>query len=295
MTSPRRTAAIMGLGLVGGSLARDLAGLGWRVAGADRDPATIEAATAAGVVDPAFGAGDGATADMPDVEIIVIATPVRAVAGLLRWLGAAAPTGAVITDVSSTKRSVLAAAQAVGLAHRFVGSHPMAGDHRSGWAAARTGMFAGAPVWLCHAGAPDAARDRVAALWTAVGASPRAIEADAHDRLVAWSSHLPQVAASALAAVLARAGVLEPDLGPGGRDATRLAGGDPELWCHILADNADMVTPALDALVHQLTQVAIQLRARDDQGVRALLDEGRAWADRSGGTPPGHRMFRSGR
>lgn len=279
MTSGQPTAAVIGLGLVGGSLARDLAGRGWRVAGADRDPATVEAAIDSGVVDRAFDA-DGVSAAMPAaVEIVVVATPVGAVPGLLRWLGEAAPPGAVITDVASTKRTVMAAALAAGIAERFVGSHPMTGDHRSGWAAARAGLFTGVPVWLCSDGAGAAALDRVAGLWTAVGGRPAVIDAGAHDRLVAWSSHLPQIAASALGATLARGGVEASDLGPGGRDATRLAGSDPALWCEIVSDNADLLAPALDVLIEELARVREHVHARDQAAVRAVLAAARAWAD----------------
>jgi prephenate dehydrogenase len=273
------TAAVIGLGLVGGSLARDLAERGWRVVAADRDRTAVEAAIASGVVDLAFDA-DGSSAAMPaTVQIIVVAAPVGAVPRLLRWLGDAAPPGAVITDVASTKRTVMAVARAAGIADRFVGSHPMTGDHRSGWTASRRGLFAGVPVWLCPDGADTAALNRVAALWTAVGARPAVTDAGAHDRLVAWSSHLPQVAASALGAALARGGVGLSDLGPGGRDATRLAGSDPALWCDIIGDNADLLAPALDVLIEELERLRAHVHTRDQAAMRAALAAARSWAD----------------
>jgi prephenate dehydrogenase len=286
MTDRRPTVAIIGLGLIGGSLARDLAALGWRVVAADRDPTALNDAMAAGIVDEGFDAGvaqglepgDPARGTLGLAEVVVVATPLAPAIDVVRWLAGTAPPAAVVTDVVSTKRTIVAAAREAGLAGRFVGGHPMAGDHRSGWRASRPGLFAGAPVWLCREGADAAAVERVARLWTAVGSIPREIDAAAHDRLVAWSSHLPQIVASALGAVLGRAGVVASELGPGGRDATRLAGSDPGLWSEILLDNADVLDPALDALVGEVIRLRGQLRERDAAGVGALLEEARAWA-----------------
>jgi prephenate dehydrogenase len=292
VTDRRPTVAIIGLGLIGGSLARDLSALGWRVVAADRDPTALNDAIAAKIVDERFDAGfaaedaagdaarDAASGMLGLAEVIVIATPLAFTGDLVRWLADAGPRAAVVTDVGSTKRTIMAAARQAGLSGRFVGGHPMAGDHRSGWGAARSGLFAGAPVWLCREAADAAAVERVARLWTAVGGIPREIDAAAHDRLVAWSSHLPQVLGSALGAVLGRAGVGASELGPGGRDATRLAGSDPVLWSGILLDNADVLEPALDALVGEVIRLRGHLRARDAEGVGALLAEARTWARR---------------
>ena len=214
------TVGIVGLGLMGGSLARDLAAAGWRVLGTDRDPAVEAAARDADIV-----AGPVA---MADVDVLVLAVPVRAAPAWLHRLGPRLGPGATVTDVGSTKRSVVEAAEAAGLGPRFVGSHPMAGDHRSGWAASRTGLFRGAAVWLCpaHDAAP-ATLARIAGLWEAVGAEPRRIDAHDHDRLLARVSHLPQAAATALAAALARDGVVPDQLGPGGRGGRVGAGAPP--------------------------------------------------------------------
>lgn len=273
MTAP--VAGVVGLGLIGGSVARDLAALGWQVAAADRRPETLRAAERAGVARP-FPLDEGPSAD---VELVVVAVPVDAVPAVLRRVGDWAPPAAVVTDVSSTKRSVVEAAGAAGLESRFVGSHPMTGDHRSGWGASRTGLFRGARVWLCPAPeAGDAAVHRVASLWRDLGADPAAIDATAHDRRVAWASHLPQVTASALAAVLDGAAISGRDLGPGGRDATRLAGSDPALWRDILMDNSDEVEPAVGALIDELTVLRRALQQGDDATIRALLASARDWA-----------------
>ena len=268
--------AVIGLGLMGGSMARDLAARGRSVRAYDVDPAASAAAENDGVVRAAGSLAEAVTG----AELVVVATPVAAAARTVRELRDHVGDDAVITDLCSTKRTVVEAAEAAGLGRRFVASHPMAGDHRSGWSAAREGLFEGATVWLCAAAeAAPGAVETVEGLWRELGASPVRSSADEHDRLVAWASHLPQVAASALAAAMARGGISADDLGPGGRDATRLAAGDPGLWTGILADNADEVGPALLALIHELIAVRRALFGADDATVRAVMEAGRDWVD----------------
>lgn len=269
--TPPGVAGVVGLGLMGGSLARDLAVLGWRVQGTDRDPATAAAARAAGVIEGPLEAGA--------LDLLVLAVPVRSAPAWLRGPGRELGQDTVITDLGSTKRSTVEAAEAAGLGTRFVGSHPMAGDHRSGWEAARTGLYRDAAVWITPAegAAPDAIA-RVEGVWRALGARPRRIEADDHDRLMARVSHLPQLLATALALALGRAGVGPADLGPGGRDMTRLAGSDPSVWTDILVDNGDQVDLALDALAAELDGLRRASRDLDDATLRALLVAGRAWS-----------------
>lgn len=272
------TVAIIGLGLIGGSLARDLAASGCRVVAADRDGAALEAAIDSGVVVRGFEADGAARPALAAAEMVIVATPVRSARALVHWLAAVAPATAVLTDVASTKRSILAAATEAGLSARFVGAHPMAGDHRSGWGAGRIGLFEDARVWVCHDGAARLAIERVVGLWASVGAIPREIDAAAHDHLMAWSSHLPQLAASALGIVLGRGGVDPSQLGPGGRDTTRLAGSPDDLWSEILLDNADLLEPCVDALVAELVRLRDHLHERQEAAVRSRLGQARAWA-----------------
>jgi prephenate dehydrogenase len=269
---------LVGLGLIGGSLARDLAARGHTVVGADADPATRDAALAAGAIQDAFEPGGDAAAALARTGIVVLATPVRAAPGMLRWLARVAPPHAVLTDVGSTKRSILEAAAAAGVGHRFVGGHPMAGDHRSGWDAARSGLFRGATVWLCTTG-PEAesAVRTVEALWSGVEAVPRRIDADEHDRRLAWTSHLPQLVASAVGLALRAYGVGAAELGPGGRDVTRLAASDPAVWTDVLLDNADAMGPAMAALGRELDRLRRLAEAGDEPGLRAALEEARSW------------------
>lgn len=271
------TVAILGLGLMGGSLARDLHALGHRVLGHDRDPATLATAMGEGFVDVAL------TPDLAGIEeadVVVLAVPVASAPGLLRHI-AARSGDAVVTDVGSTKRSVLAAAAAAGLAHRFVGAHPLAGDHRSGWGASHAGLFRGATVFLCPAlGTRPEALERADALWRSVGAEPHVTDAAGHDRLMAWVSHLPQAAASALVLALARSGLQADALGPGGRDTTRLAASSPEIWSDVLLDNADEVGAVLAALEATVATLRLALARRDREGLAAALAEAQRWRAR---------------
>lgn len=276
----RGTVGVVGLGLMGGSLARDLSAAGWRVQGDDRDPGTVRAAVDSGVV---AGAIDPAA-----VDGVVLAVPGRAIPGRLRRLAAELPERAVVTDVGSTKRSVVDTAVAAGLGPRFVGGHPMAGDHRNGWEASRTGLFEGATVWCCDTPETTAGtRSRVEALWRSVGGLPRSIDPVAHDRLMARVSHGPQVVASALAGALAEAGVSPEALGPGGRDMTRLAGSDPAVWTDILSDNRDQAEAALEAVMGALTRFRRALRTGDDAALASLLAAARTWRRQDPGPEPG--------
>lgn len=286
-----QTVAIVGLGLIGGSLARDLAALGHQVLGFDRDPATVAAAQADGCIRGAPGA-DGPSGDpfrgIEEADVVVLAVPVSTAPGVLR--GLAPRLGAsLVTDVGSNKRSIVAAAGAAGLGDRFVGSHPLAGDHRSGWEASRPGLFRGARVFLCPArveegGAEERRRvlESALALWRSVGAEPEVVGAAEHDERMAWVSHLPQAAVSALGAALSRAGRDASELGPGGRDSTRLAASSPALWADILLDNADLVAPGLAALEEELARLRAALGQRDGAELQRLLAEARAWKQRGG-------------
>lgn len=271
-----RAVGIVGLGLMGGSLARDLAAAGWRVLGDDRDPATLTAARAEGVLSDALR-----PEAFPSLDLLVLALPVRAAAERIRALAGEMESAPdlVITDVGSTKRSIAAAAEAAGIGRRFVGSHPMAGTHQSGWSAGGTGFFQGSGVWICPTrdSLPHAV-GAVEELWRSVGGEPNRIDAASHDRLLARMSHLPQLTATALATVLARQGIPRDALGPGGRDTTRLAGSDPDMWTDIALDNSDEIAPTLEALARELAEWARVVRSGDPDVFRAGMVKARAWS-----------------
>ena len=272
------SAAVIGLGLIGGSLACDLIARGVRVHGYDRDQETVRAAAERGLLRL-----DSLSApELAEAELVVLAVPVTAAAELLAELATVVGPECVITDLGSTKRSIVRAAEAAGIGERFVGSHPLAGDHRSGWGAAREGLFRGATVYLCRApGTTAGALEAVRSLWLALGAYPEDTDAAEHDRQVAWTSHLPQAAASALAGALAEAGWRPDHLGPGGRDATRLAASSPEIWRAIATDNADLIETALSSLEDRISHFRRLLRAGDPEAIQEFFSAAQRWSRQS--------------
>jgi prephenate dehydrogenase len=209
---------------------------------------------------------------------VVLAVPVAEAIATLARLRPSLRADALVTDVCSTKRSITAAATAAGLERQFVGAHPLTGDHAGGWSASRRDLFAQARVYLCpNSATPEALAEHAAGFWRRLGAEPVVIAADTHDRLLAFSSHLPQACAYALAATLAGAGVARADLGPGGRDTMRLAASPAGLWTGIMLDNAGEVRAALAALRGELALLEDALDRADARQIQDLFDAARNW------------------
>ena len=272
--APLASVAIIGLGVIGGSIARDLVARGISVMAYDSDPDTLARARDENALTRPL---DEPLTGVESADLVVVAVSAGRAGDILRHL-ARVEANFTITDVGSTKADVLEEARVLELGRRFVGSHPLAGDHRTGFAHSRTGMFAGATAFLCPA--PDAeplAVRRVENLWAALNARAITIDAHAHDHLLAYASHLPHMAAFAMAVALAREGIAVSDLGPGGRDATRIAGASPEMWTAIALANAAELVPALEALQFQFQRLTGSIRAGDERMVRALLAEASAW------------------
>jgi prephenate dehydrogenase len=268
------SAAIVGLGLMGGSLARDLAARGIPVRAYDTNAAHLAAAVREGIVTQAL---DASLAGVAGADAIMLAVPVSDASDVLRRIAPHAAAARLVTDVGSTKVRVAQAARNVGLGDRFVGSHPMAGDHRSGWEASRAGLFDGACVYLCPSGADSPVDALAVEFWSALGGRVEVLAADEHDRKLAWTSHLPHVVSTALALALARTGVGRDDLGPGGRDVTRLAGSSPEVWTAIARENAAEIDAALEAAQREIESMRDALRRADDDELRSRFARARAW------------------
>lgn len=268
---------IIGVGLIGGSLAAALRALPDPpvVVGVEPDADARSWALESGVVDEAWAPEDAGGALMT-CDLVVIATPARFVAAWLAQLGRLRYEG-VVTDVASTKAGVVAAAaSALGSGAVFIGGHPMAGSERSGVQAADSDLFRGAYYVLTPTPATDAhAYGRLHALVTSIGARVIAVRPDEHDEAVAAISHVPHVAASALtnlAAARASAGSDVLRLAAGGfKDMTRIAAGSPELWTGICLDNREAVSRGLEEYRGQLDSFAELLAASDREGLRSWL------------------------
>ena len=264
--------AVIGLGAIGGSLAWQarLAGLPRVVGFSPSRGDAVQALRASAVTELA----DSPARALRGAELAVLAVPARATLDLLGKLRPALEPGAVLTDVCSVKGPVMARALGEGLGDRFAGGHPLAGTHASGFAAARPDRLRGCVVYVCETGAPggDVAARHVAGFWErTLEAQPILIDAAAHDRQLAWTSHLPQAVASALAKTLADQGLSGVSFGTGARDTTRLAASSPEMWIDILLYNREAVAEALAATEGKLARLRGLLAAGDAEGLREYL------------------------
>lgn len=208
-----------------------------------------------------------------DALVVMLAAPVDAILQILPALPKAISPHALVIDTGSTKRAIMIAAAMAGL-RQFVGGHPMAGGTTFGPDAARADLFDGRTWFLANPDAPDAVR-RAVKFVEALGARPVVLAdyGEEHDRLMAAVSHLPQVTASTLMAIVTRV-VGEGNLqwaGSGLRDTTRLAASHPEMWQGILATNREELRPLLKYLASELSSFADRLD--DADAVKALFDE----------------------
>ena len=245
--------AIVGLGLIGGSLGLGARRLGIRVMGIDFER-TLLGERARDCADDLVPAEDRAAcrAALAGVDLAVLAVPVSVILGELGGVLGLCDT---VTDCGSTKREIASAADRSPRRRRFVPGHPMAGAPEGSLTHARADLFEGRPWILCPEGRDRDAVGRVEELVRAVGAQPLAVSAERHDRLVALASHVPQLVASAMAALGAEWGA-EGVAGPAYDGITRTAGGDPGMWQDIFATNADQVAEALGELAEALAEVA---------------------------------------
>jgi prephenate dehydrogenase len=266
MTSPSKPrAAIIGTGLIGGSIGMALRARGWHVTGHDHDHTRAERARALGALDE-IGSD-------PDAEVTFVATPVSSVAAIARQ--AATPTG-IVTDVGSVKGPIVAAVDHP----RFVGGHPMAGSEQEGVDGADPELFEGATWVLTPTEHTDPeAYARLRGIVSSFGADVLAIPPDRHDALVAVVSHVPHLTAAALM-TLAAAGAEEHTallrLAAGGfRDMTRIAAGHPGIWPDICTENRDAIVAVLDGLVETLGGLREVVAAGDREALLTTLERAR--------------------
>jgi prephenate dehydrogenase len=252
---PFRHIAIVGVGLIGGSIGLAVRHRlrGTRVVGVDRPP-VLRRALARGVLHegtPSLARG------IADADLIVLATPVEVILRLLPEVARRAGRGSVVTDVGSTKEAILRAARRAGLGRRFVGGHPMTGSARSGVAHADGGMYGGAAWILCPSGARGTPLPRLRAFVRRLGARPVLLDARRHDEIAARLSHLPQLASVAMvnAAMRSRAARSLRLAGPAFVQMSRLAESSPVLWKGILKTNRHAATRALEDLALEIERL----------------------------------------
>ncbi|NGY06189.1 prephenate dehydrogenase [Solimonas terrae] len=280
-----RRLAIVGLGLIGGSFARALRAAGevQHVAGFDPDPAQGELALRLGVVDQVF---DRAEAAVRDADVVLLAVPVLHTAEALRSCVGGLKDGAIVSDVGSTKQSVLRDVSSIcgGLPSWFVAAHPIAGTEKSGVANSFAELFRRHRVIVTpHAGQDPAARALVTTLWQAVGARVVEMDAAEHDAIFAATSHLPHVLAYSFVDMLDRlehSTDIFPNAGGGFRDFTRIASSSPQMWHDIVRANADAVGSLLDRQIDELQQIRQMMRESRWDEMKALFERARTARER---------------
>jgi prephenate dehydrogenase len=283
--APLGPLAVVGAGQIGGSVALALraAGAVTEVVGWSRNAETLERARSLGII-------DRSAASRADVArgaaLVVLATPVRSLGEVARDIAGTLDAGAVVFDVGSVKVTAIREVEKHLRPGAFVACHPIAGTERFGPDAASPLLFEGKRCVICPS--PHSREEAVAtieALWTAMGAEPVRMDAALHDRVLGAGSHLPHVAAYALASVL---GQLDDEVvkallrlpTTSLRDTTRVAASSPTMWRDILIDNQADVVPLIEKMQASLEALRAAIAAGDAGRIEALLAAGKSGRDR---------------
>jgi len=279
--------AIIGVGLIGGSLGMILRGngLAGSVVGVGRRVENLKTAVQMGaidryVVDPREG--------VAEADVVVLATPVDTYEGhLSEWASCLKPD-AIVTDVGSVKGALVEHAErALPQGVRFVGAHPIAGKEKTGVAAGSDRLFAGARCILTPTSKTDPqAFEQIKAMWQATGATVLSMDPYLHDQILGAVSHLPHVAAFALmdALIDIRGRVSGLDLaghsGGGLRDTTRIAASSPEMWRDIFLWNRDNIVTFIESYEAALGRLKELIRSGDAAGIEKALERAKQERDR---------------
>lgn len=269
--------ALLGVGYIGGSagLAARRAGVVGEIVGYDPSPAAIQAAIRMGILDASATSPEEA---IVGASLVLLAAPVRSMHDLMHAIASALLPETAVIDVGSVKAGIVAAAEAILPAGCFVGCHPMAGAEFSGVEAADANIFAGRICFICPSrNARESSVEAAHDFWRGVGCQTATIEPETHDRLMAAQSHLPHVAAYALAGSLAPAmpflenttTVASPTTSL--RDTTRIAASGPAVWRDILLANAAHVLPLIQELETRVAEIKAAVVGGDGEALERIL------------------------
>ena len=279
-----REIGILGLGLIGGSLAKSLkaGNRNLRIVAYDPNTMDVERAQAEHVVDVVAREPGAAFAKC---AVVFLCTPVSVMRTLTLQLLPHLPEDTILLDTGSTKQEVMALFKDLGLQERFIGGHPMAGSERSGYAASRANLFENAWFVLTPFDqTPEKRLQRVMGLIARTGAMPIRMHADEHDRATAHISHLPHVVATLLVDTVASAedasGTMQRLAAGGFKDLTRIASSSPELWTGICLSNRAQLMDALQTMRQALSDFSQSLSTGDAQQLQRLFSQGRDWRNR---------------
>jgi len=265
------TLALIGTGMIGGSigLACKKAGHLKRIIGYDTNPESLEASKALGICDSIEYKLEDA---VKEADLVVFSMPVHAIAEAILQAAKSAKEGVVFTDTGSTKAEICSVVKEKlqGMGPVFVPAHPIAGSEKNGPTAAYAELFKGKLTILCpFENTPSWALDKVAAFWQGMGARIEKLSPEEHDKIFAYTSHLPHLIAYALA------GLLEPKhaqfTAGGFRDTTRVAGSDPALWAEIFKANKGPLLEALKGFQEGLHKIEASLNSNDFDALQKIL------------------------
>lgn len=302
---PRRV-AILGVGLLGGSVALALrrARPGVEIVGMTRSAGTARRATEGGVIDRAV---EGVEAACSGCDVVVVATPVDRIAEIAIWAAHASPSGCLVTDVGSTKRGIVEAVSGDEAADaKFVAAHPIAGGEKGGVEHASATLFDGRLVVITPSRPSDSEADpppadapladspfadmpladspfagspvtRAIAFWELTGARTIVMSASAHDAHLAATSHVPHLASAAVARLVTAES--RPLVGTGWLDTTRIAAGDPELWAAIVRENRSAILDQLRRFRDEVGELTARIESEDDVALAEWLWEAKRVRD----------------
>jgi prephenate dehydrogenase len=269
---------IIGVGLIGGSLARVLKAksLAGRITGAGRSRDTLEQALKLGVIDLM---GNGPVQSVEDADLVVLASPVGTFEKIVAEIGPHLKPGAVLTDVGSVKAALIKKIEgAISPGSHYVPAHPIAGREKSGVTESTDTLFQGRRCILTPTERTDQkALASVREMWTAAGADVTVMDADLHDKVFAAVSHLPHVAAFAMMCAVAELNTGTEDYiqfsGAGFRDFTRIAGSSPEMWKDICLMNRDNLVQMIDRYLFSLNRFKREISSKDEKRLEKHLKE----------------------
>lgn len=277
------TLVVVGLGALGGSVAWQAAQAGVkRVIGYSAVPKEAVAAVKVGAVTE-IAADLERVVEFADLVVLAL-PPLLTVEMLERLASVLVDRPGYCTDVASVKEPVVARATALELDRHFAGSHPFVGSRRFGFDAARPDMLAGKLVYVTPLEGGDVAAAEIADFWRRViGAEPVMVDAETHDSILAWTSHLPQIVASTLAVTLAKKGPKGVTYGSGALTVTKPANGRPDLWTEIILMNKGKVLSALEAVLSETTHLMADIESEDAERIYKWLESARQWRERQEG------------
>lgn len=280
------TIAFIGLGLIGGSIARAVKKVrpDIRIMAYMRSRNQLEQARRDGVVDVIL---EGIDENLRECDLIFLCTPVEFNAGYLSSIRSYLKPGALITDVGSTKNGIHEEIQRQGLEHCFVGGHPMAGSEKTGYGNSTDHLLENAyyivtpPEGVPHSGPQELSRNakRIVAVAEIIGAIPLVLDYREHDKVVAAISHLPHLVASSLVNLIrdndTPEGTMKQVAAGGFKDITRIASSSPEMWEQICMTNVEPIAQILEAYIASLNQVLEEIKEYRGQDIYRLFETSR--------------------